>query len=282
VWLDSGGKKEYYSSNGTLVVWAAPSAGSHEMHFSYQGLQSSYRFVSEGGGPLDSFLRLFVPALAFLLAIFFLLRASRRAKCTIRFPALAPHEVQSLKVGAAELEEAYAAADRKLGGHRLPMHPEEIGRELAAICRLEGKAEIDEASLLLLLRSLSSQGAFMECEGKFLPRKKAGGFSPEELSCMRLLHDILLEKGIPFRRSRLMKIRKSGLELALFSGKGQALSRMGSCRRVLLFSSSEQLRSFEKSLAEPTEENTRIKIAISSGKLLPMQLSRSALERLLP
>lgn len=281
-WIDSGGKKQYYASDGALVVWAAPAAGRHVMRFEYGGVASDYVFSAEGGGMLETYAKLGVPAAIFVFAVYFLLRAGRRAKYTITFPQFAGRPLKAIGVSAMEMEKAWQAADGRLGGHGLVLRQEEIGRALAEIKKAGREARINGQSLRAALRQLASQGIFAESEGLFIPSAKMGGFSAGELRTLRLLHDLMLERGLPFRRERMLAVKGRGLELCVFSGKAGVLFGLGKNRRVMVFASREEKEDFEKSLAEPTVENTRVKLAMANGKVALAAATRKELEAVLP
>lgn len=280
-WMDSGGKKQYYSSNGTLVVWASPSGGSHKMHFAYNGLESEYGFSSEGGGLAETYVRLGVPSLLFLLAVFLLLRAGRKTKYTITFPKVAQGARKQVAADFRQLVLAWEKADRGLGGFSLAASPEEIASALPSVLGWKKGAEISPYSVRQALRILSRQGIFAESEGMFAPQAFLGAFSAGELCALRLMHDLLLERGIPFRRARTIA-GGSGMELHLFSGKGSVLSGTRKGRRIEVFESAPALSAFERTLNDPSEENARIRIAQANGKLVFATASRQGLEMLLP
>ena len=281
-WIDSGAKKQYYASDGALVVWAAPAAGKHVMHFEYGGVASEYGFSAEGGGMLETYAKLGVPAAIFVFAVYFLLRASRRAKYIITFPQFAGKPLRAIGVSVKEMEGAWRAADGKLGRHSLVLYQEEIGRALAEIKKGGRMARINGQSLRAALRQLVSVGAFAGSEGLFIPSTEMGGFSQDELRTLRVLHDLMLERGLPFRRERVLAVKGMQLELCVFSGKAGVLFRLGKNRRAVVFASREAKEGFEGSLAEPTVENTRIKLAMANGKVALAAATRKDLEAILP
>ena len=269
--LDGGERKEFYSSDGKLVVWASPSAGSRTMTFDYRGLESSYGFVAEGGGLAETYLRYGLPSLVLLAAVFLLLRAGRRVRYSIVFPQFAEPEPKIRPVTFREMLAAWKRADRKLGGHGLAAYPEEI-----AACLSDGPP-VDAQSLKRVLGQLVSAGKFAESDGAYAPAAWMGGFSSDQLRALRTLHDVMLERGMPFRRKGTLNAG-SDLEVALFRGKARVLEKIGGRRRAVLFCSREELDAFERSLAEPCAENTRIKLAMDNGKLLLLAASRGELE----
>jgi hypothetical protein len=96
-----------------------------------------------------------------------------------------------------------------------------------------------------------------------------------------MLHDIMLERGVRFARRERIAVKERGIELAVFFGKGRALAKMGRLARVLIFATQEEKEAFEKSLGTDLD-STRIKIAISNGKLRLAAATRQELEALLP
>ncbi|HIH18380.1 TPA: hypothetical protein HA225_00205 [Candidatus Micrarchaeota archaeon] len=280
--MDSGEPKDYYSSNGTLVVYAAPPAGSHTLHFSYRGLAASHGFIAEGGGLFESYVRLGIPALAFLAAVFLLLRARRKTRYRITFPHRAQGETRQVFASPSDLLSAWAAFDRKIGGFFLPCSAGEISGELPALLGEKKGTAINSQSAQEALQELVDLGIFSESEEFFIPKSRLKGFTAEEARSLRLIHDLLLERGIPFKGGRTISVKKAGLELALFSGKKAALGRMGKARRAVVFESRGEVALFEKSLALPDAENVRIKIALSNGKLVFVAANRQELEKLLP
>ena len=272
--LDGGERKEFYSSGGKLVVWASPQAGSRTMTFDYRGLESSYGFVAEGGGLAETYLRYGLPSLVLLAAVFLLLRAGRRIRYSIVFPEFAEPAPKIRPIAYREMLDAWKQADGKLGGHGLAAYPEEI-----AACLSDG-APVDAQSLKRVLGQLVSAGKFAEFEGSYVPEGEMGGFSAAQLCALRTLHDVMLERGMPFCRKGLISAG-TDLEVALFCGKARVLERMGSRRRAVLFCSREELGEFERSLSPPGAENTRIKLAIDNGKLLLAAASRGELEKVL-
>lgn len=281
-WIDSGGKKQYYATNGTLVVWAAPSAGSHTLHFACQGLEAEYAFASEGGGLAETYVRLGVPSFIFLLAVYLLLRAGRKPKYRITFPKAALRVHSQVFAESRQLVRAWEKADKRLGGFSLMASPEEIASSLSEVLGMGKGAEINAHSVRQALRKLVRVGVFAESEGMFAPASSLAGFSAGEVRTLRLIHDLLLEQGIPFRRARTMNVWGSDIELSLFSGKKMLLANMGKARRVAIFESSEALSSFERSLSEPSEENVRIRLAQANGKVIFACASRQEIESLLP
>ena len=280
--MDSGEPKDYYSSNGTLVVYAAPPAGSHTLHFSYRGLAASHGFIAEGGGLFESYVRLGIPALAFLAAVFLLLRARRKTRYRITFPHRAQGETRQVFASPSDLLSAWAAFDRKIGGFFLPCSAGEISGELPALLGEKKGTAINSQSAQEALQELVDLGIFSESEEFFIPKSRLKGFTAEEARSLRLIHDLLLERGIPFKGGRTISVKKAGLELALFSGKKAVLGRMGKARRAVVFESRGEVALFEKSLALPDAENVRIKIALSNGKLVFVAANRQELEKLLP
>lgn len=281
-WIDGGEAKEYYATDGRLVVWAAPKPGSHVMNFEYRGLHAQSGFVAEGGGLVDTYVRLGVPAAIFLFAVYFLLRAGRKAKYSITFPHFAERVPKVIGTDASEIMAAWGRADAKRGGHLLPSYPEEMAGSLAEMKGGKGKTGISEHSMLRVLRELSKEGKFSECSGAFMPASELGGFSPQELSALRLLHDLLLERGIPFRREHEIAARRYELEMVLFSGKKSVLAGIGRLRRAIVFCSRRELEQFEESLNGNEREDVRIKLAIANGKVLLVPALKADIEAMLP
>lgn len=281
-WIDNGEAKEYYATEGRLVVWAAPPQGSHVMNFEHQGLRAQSGFVAEGGGLAETYVRLGIPAAIFLFAVYFLLRAGKKAKYSITFPHFAEKAPKLMQTSPRELEVAWGRADAELGGHLLPSYPEEMTLALAEMKGESGRAGISEHSMLRVLRKLSLQGKFAECAGAFMPSSRLAGFSPAEMAALRLLHDVLLERGIPFRRERRVAARRYELELVLFSGKKSVLEGIGSLRRAMVFRDRRSLEEFEESLQANQREDVRIRLAMENGKVLLVPAARAELEALLP
>ena len=282
VWIDDGEAKEYYATDGRLVVWAAPKPGSHVMNFEYQGLRAQSGFVAAGSGLADTYVRLGIPAAIFLFAVYFLLRAGRKAKYSITFPHFAERVPKVIRTDETELVAAWGRADAKRGGHLLPSYPEEMASALAEMKGGKGKAEISGHSMLRVLRKLSKEGKFSECSGAFIPASELGGFVPNELSALSLLHDLLLERGIPFRRERKIAAKRYELEMILFSGKKSVLDGIGKPRRAIVFCSRRELEQFEESLNGNEREDVRIKLAIANCKVLLVPALKADIEAMLP
>ena len=285
-WIDGGEKKAFQSANGTLAIWASPAPGTRTLHLSYLGMIVERQFVFEES-TLGNYLRLLVPALLFLLAVFLLLRAGSRVKYRITFPEFARGGKEEVAVGKNDIAVAWKCADLRLGKHRLMATPDEIGRCLAKNLgkRKEGGAEagaISAQSLQLALHKLSHDGFFLESEGMFIPAKEAGGFSAEQCRALRLVHDLLLERGVAFARKKTVPAKKLGLELAIFTGEKSILAGIGKCRRIVLFVSGLELAEFRKTLEKTGEEAVRIKIAEQNGKVVFAVAERKALEAILP
>lgn len=275
-WIDGGERKVYYANNGTLVVWAAPTAGAHEMHFAKGGFAGAYPFTYEGGGLAHDYARLGIPAALLLASAYFLLRAGRKAKYRITFPQAAIGPQRAVPVSERTLQQAWERADGKMGGFCLAHYPEEIAREIPGLLGEKGRA--DAQSVRCALFGLSERGVFCESEGAFAPACKMRGFSAQDLRALRVLHDALLEKGVRFERKRLLRAGE-GLEVLLFSGKGSVLSKIGKRRRLVVFGNEAEMREFEKSLGSDGAENTRIKLAKSLGKLAFAVASKNGLGR---
>lgn len=279
--LDNGTPRNYSLQGGRLVLWAAPSSGSHTLHFSLSGSGADYEFTAQQSGAgalLDTYVRFGVPAAIFVLAVFLLLRAGRRSKYSITFPEQAPCEPLLVPASASELLAAYKAADRKFGGFSLPCYAHEIA---SALSRAKGQG-LNQHSVLCVLRRLCEQGVFAEHESAFIPSALMGGFSAKELCMLRAIHEAMLERGLRFSRKPVIAVRKNGLELALFRGKASVLAGMGKACRAVVFESEEEIRAFHKGLSEPLPENSRTRLALGNDKVIFVPATRAGLLGILP
>ncbi|MFA6907891.1 MAG: hypothetical protein WC263_03615, partial [Candidatus Micrarchaeia archaeon] len=280
--LDNGSQKNYTVHEGRLVIWSAPAPGNHTFGFEFSGSRADYPFSprQSGVGALaDSYLRFGVPAAIFVLAVFLLLRAGRRAKYSITFPETAPSGSEVLRVGAGDAVAAYFAADRKFGGFSLPCYPQEIA---SGLLRGKGALPINAHSMLRVLRKLAEQGVFAEHEGAFVPSARMGGFSARELLMLRTIHECMLERGLRFSKKPLITVKKGGLELALFRGRPSLLSGIGKACRAVVFESKEELEKFREELASPGAENSRVHLALGNDLLVFVVASKSGLLGVLP
>ena len=283
--LDGGAPKNYTVHEGQLVIWSAPAQGSHSFWFEYLGSRAAYPFTSSQSGMgalFDTYLRFGVPAAIFVLAVFLLMRAGRRAKYSITFPEVALADPDVVEVGAEEVASAYARADGKFGGFSLPCYPQEIASCVLRAKGGRGALPINAHSMLRILRKLVQQGAFAEHEGAFIPQAKMGGFSARELLMLRIIHECMLERGLRFSRQPIIRVEKGGLELALFRGKGSLLSGMGKACRAVAFESKEELENLMDGLSAPSVENTRIRLALDNDLLVFVVASKSGLGGILP
>lgn len=311
-WIDGGGRMRFHSNNGTLIVWASPAPGSRTLHLSYLGMETESEIVF-GESPIGNYLRLLAPALLFLLAVFLLLRAKDRVKYRIIFPQFAHGGRENVQVGKECFVAAWKWADGKLGGQCLPASAEEIGKCLACVLggdkadegreargRDGGKAwaaqtrggrgktggagaagrelAFSHSSVRRALLGLVAQGDFEESEGLFIPVKYSGGFSAWQNRALRLVHDILLENGLPFSKRRVVRVKRLGLEVAVFGGEKCVLGGIGRERRVVIFEDASSLAAFRKTLDAPTAESVRIKIAEQNGKVEFVIATRKGIE----
>ncbi len=298
-WIDNGAKMKFHSDNGTLAIWASPAPGSRIVHLSYRGMEVESKIIF-GESQFGNYLRLLVPALLFLLAVFLLLRSKDKVKYRITFPHFAHGGRETVEAGAGDLVEAWREADRKLGGHCLPASCGEIGKCLPHILGMKrgkmrggapgGKAAgqiigsadeeaaFSQSSMRRALLELSAQGLFAESDGFFIPAKYCGGFSAWENRALRLVHDVLLENGLPFSKKRAVAVRGIGLEIAIFGGNGSVLAGIGRERRIVVFEDAHALSEFRKTLAMPTEESVAIKLAEQNGKAEFVIATRKGIE----
>jgi hypothetical protein len=277
VWLEGGGKRQFYSAGGRLVVFASPEDAKGSISFEYQGVVKKLEYATGGSGLLDAYRRYGLPAAALLLAVYLVIRARRKVKYAIVFPEGAQSPPCMMDATWQEIRSAYDEADRRIGGHCLAVYPEEMAERLAE----KKDAEIEGHSLRRVLAQLVQQGRFCESEGAYAPCGLKGGFSCAQLHAMRLLHEVMLEKGLRFSKKRLLALPGKGLEIAVFGGKKDALCGMGKLRRAVLFESAQQKREFEHSLSEPCAQNSKIKLALDNNKLVLLAPLRSELEALL-
>jgi hypothetical protein len=281
-WIDDGEKKQFHSNNGTLVIWASPTPGARTLHLSYLGMEVEKQLVFEES-QLGNYLRLLAPSLLFLLAIFLLLRAGNRVKYRITFPEFALGGKEEVQAGKGDIFLAWKNSDAKLGSHKLMASAEEIGKCLSKNLEKTGGAgakarAINTPSLRRALAKLAADGVLLESDGMFIPAKEAGGFSAGQHRALRLAHDLLLERGLPFARRQVIPAKKLGLELALFSGEKSVLERMGKCRRIVLFAGESEIAAFRKSLEKTGGDAVRIKIAEQNGKVAFIAAERHALD----
>lgn len=158
------------------------------------------------------------------------------------------------------------------------MHPHEI----ASCLEIDGGAKADPASVLCCLKRLSSQGIFTEAEGAFLPTERLGGLLPDELTALRLVHDSLLERGIPFARKKVVGAGNR-LEISVFSGKGSVLDGMKKgVVRLVVFPREGERERFEQSLQAGGREEAMIAIAMENGAIALADAKRSEIEPYLP
>ncbi len=281
-WIDGGEGRDYFASNGTLVVYAGPSAGKHTLNFEHGGAVDSVPFEFYPNGLTETYLRLGIPAALFLSAVFILLRGPKKPTCCITFPELAQGKMEELEASGGQLVRAWKAADRKNGGHRLPCYAEEIGSAFVEGIGKGGKLAVDGYSTSAALRELASRGAFFEHRGLFIPCKETGGFSSEQLFCLRQLHDRMLEQGLKFKREGVVKVEGSPYEFMAFSSKQSVLGGLGKEGRVVVFDSEKSRADFTRSLRENCAENTRIKLALSLGKLRLVAANGKEIGEVLP
>ncbi|MCX8198311.1 MAG: hypothetical protein N3F07_03940 [Candidatus Micrarchaeota archaeon] len=278
--INDGEPKDYYASNGTVVIWASPK-GEGNITFTHKGASASIPISGEPESIWISYLRLYAPAAVFLLAIYLLIGAARKEKYTIYFPNVAKEPAKKVCLGQDGIIRSCKLADLRLGGHRLALLPEEIGRAALALAGAKEQSGMDLASLSAILEKLKQKGRLVEFGGYYAPKEFADGFLPKELVALRILHDLMLERGIRFSKKREIDVGKS-LQLQVFGGKEGVLRGIGKRRRVVIFATREEMEDFEKSLEEPTEENVKIKIALSNRKLALAHASRESLEGILP
>ena len=283
--LDNGTPKNYSVQGGSLVVWSDPPQGSHTMEFELSGSRAAYAFTprqSGMGALLDTYLRFGVPAAIFVLAVFLLFRAGRRAKYAITFPEQALPMPGVASVASGDLASAYLRADRKFGGFFLPCYPSEIAAELSRPGGGKGALAINAHSVLRILRRLAQQGLFAEHEGAFILRSRMGGFSSRELLMLRTIHECMLERGLRFSRKQAITVKKGELELVLFRGKESVLAGIGKACRAVVFESGEELEEFKSDISAIDAQNGRIRLALWNDSLLLVAASRGSLEGILP
>jgi len=283
--LDNGTPRNYSVREGKLVIWSAPSPGNHSFGLEFSGSRTDYQFISSSSGTralIDTYLRFGVPAAIFVLAVFLLLRAGRRAKYSITFPEAALFDPDVVEAGAGDVISAYARADGKFGGFSLPCYSSEIAAGLLQEKNRRNAMPINAHSVLRILRKLSAQGVFAEHEGAFIPTAKMGGFSAQELHMLRIIHECMLEQGLRFSRKPVITVKKGELELALFRGKKSILSGVGKACRAVVFESKEELEKFQEELAVPGFENSRIRLALDNDLLVFTVASRGSLGSILP
>lgn len=281
-WIDNGERKEYSATGGKLVLWAAPAPGERVMHFEFEGAQAEYAFDAKPEGFAENCLRYAIPGAMLLAAAYFFVRSKGKVKYRITFPESALAAPLIVPVGRECIEDAYGSADKKMGGHRLPAYPHEI----AACMRLEyggRKAQPDQLSVLSVLRKLAAKGEFVECEGAFIPARAQGGFDADALFSLRVMHDLMLERGMPFARRTVNPVKGSPIELAVFAGKRKVLSDMARGRvRVLVFASDEKKNEFIEGLSYTGKPDALIRIALENGALMFASAKRGEIEPLLP
>jgi hypothetical protein len=283
--LDNGTPKNYSVHDGKLIIWSAPSPGSHAFGFDFSGSRSEYHFTASPSGMgafIETYLRLGAPAAIFVLAVFLLLRAGRRAKYSITFPEVALSDPGVVAIGANDIISAYLCADRRFGGFSLPCYPQEIAAGLSREKNGRDAMPINAHSVLRILRKLSQQGIFAEHEGAFVPGAKMGGFSAQELLALRTIHECMLERGLRFSRKPIVTVKKGGLELALFRGKKSLLSGIGKACRAVVFESEAELGKFRGELAVPGFENNRIRLALDNDLLVFVVATKGSLGGILP
>ena len=147
---------------------------------------------------------------------------------------------------------------------------------------IEVMTQLDAHSVRCILRKLSSNGAFAEHEGAFIPSEKMGGFSARELLMLRTIHECMLERGLRFSRTPAITVKKRELELALFRGRASLLSGIGKACRAVVFESREELGEFIDGLAAPGFENSRIRLALDNDKVVFVVASRNGIGGILP
>ena len=279
VWIDNGQKQKYPVSNGKIVVFAAPKSGKRVMHFDISGTRADWAFEAQAGGFAENYAKYAIPGLALLGAAFLLLRAGKKAKYTITFPDSPSPEHDVLEVSQAQIVDAWKKSDDARGRCKLPAYPQEV-----AACLLLGKGICpDPASVLSVLRKLAGSGIFLDCGGVFIPENESGGFARNELGMLRTLHDLMLERGLPFARKMVVDVRGERLEFAVFPGKENVLRGMRQgAARIVLFESEGAVQAFLKSLSYTGLEDVKIRMALENGVLVFAVAERKGIAQFLP
>ncbi|MCX8197194.1 MAG: hypothetical protein N3G80_02670 [Candidatus Micrarchaeota archaeon] len=256
VWMDSGQKKQIYASEGKLVVFASPTKPTKTINFEYKGSVASLDYPIEPHGLFDAYIRYGLPAAAFLVAAYLLMRANKKIKYRIVFPEPDCVNPALLAVKWKDIAEAYSKADKKNGGHRLPVYLEELAAEMPV--------EADLHSLSEVLEKLAKEGKICQDGQAYIPRRLLGKMTIRQAHALRVLHDAMLEVGLPFDK----KANKAGgFKIRLFEGKRKILEKIKE-KQAILFESSKQKEEFEEELNQNTAEDIKIKLAAENGKLI--------------
>lgn len=275
--INSGEWKNYTAKNGTLVIWAAPKEKNSTLWLEFNGAKTSLPIEGESENLFISYLRLYIPAILFLAIIFLLAGVSKKEKYVIYFPHVAKASGKILQIDKKEILQSCDLADKKIGGFGLALRLEEIASALLEITKnKEGKANL--YSVKKILENLKEEGLIIQSENYYFPKSFAKGFSEDEIRIFRILHDFLLERGIPFKKKRIIQL--GNIILQVFQNKKEIfLSK--NYTTVLIFADEEKLEQFKQELEEFEKENIRLKIAISNGKLLLIVASKENLEKLM-
>ncbi len=194
---NSGMGRDFYVSEGTLVVRAALAEGLNTFNFEMLGTTIHYDVNYAPSGVVDVYVKYGIPGLIIVLFVYLGARLTRKSVYIIRFSEAAGGLRPEVRVTTDELVLAFRKTRKGMKLGNAPLNAQEFS--VAVKRYITNGAEITGGNLDELLSSLEKKGLV---EGHLGYYQLKGEGSIKNNSLRRMIKEKLIENGIRFKEKK--------------------------------------------------------------------------------
>jgi DNA-binding PadR family transcriptional regulator len=257
--LGNSSKKKYFVNDGTITITAKPNKGLNVFNFEIGSTTIPVTFDNRESTIFEFYLTYGIPALIFVIVVYFGARATKSPTYRLRFGDSADYVRQEIKLPLDRALESFRMIRNDMKLSKSPITPHEFSVSLKRY--LTNGADVTEGNVEEILKKLVKAG-HLEAHRDYYQLKGEGDVVRNVLQ--RMVREKLIESGTPFKETGRKFITKDfeiGFFGEVFSGKGI----------IIVDDKFEEKRLLEK-LSE--SERVRLKIMQSNDMISIIPITR--------
>lgn len=243
---DSDIKRDFFVSEGTLVVRADLQDGVNTFNFEMLGTTLHHDVFYSPSGIVDVYLKYGIPGLLLILIVYIGARFSRKSVYTIRFSEYARDARPEMRISSDQLVAAFRRIRKDMNIRKSPINTDEFSVALKRY--ITNGAEITAGNLDELLASLEKKGVI---EGHLGYYQLSGEGDIRSNSIMRMIREKLIENGVKFKEKKGKFVTRD-YELGLFGSRFSG-------KAYVVVSDRSEIRSIMNSLDENRKAEIMLK-----------------------
>lgn len=221
-----------------------------------------------------------------IVGIGIMFKAREKIVYSLDIPDFEIRKKKKIAIKSGVLLELFNRINKDYGWEYMPLQLKEIKAGFKKITYQGRPIMIGDYNLQMLLDELKRQGKVHEHDLLYSPSEweHKSGFDYKYLSMFRRIRDIMINNAVPFTKLGERKDcdiytsgRKESMRIVIGEGKGivERLIRAiaGGDRVLLIFADDDSKQSFIERITHAGINSAAIKIAMQSGKIIPLTLS---------